>query len=143
MNTFMDQFGNEGILIRATQIGDLNLDGCTTIADFIDLASSLNGQGLWQNGDLNGDGLITIADFIDLASNLGACYDGSAAAITPAELEMLNAFAEANGVTAVPEPSVLSLLLLLVPACSRGRFKRQRKTYRLSTNPTFFPTATS
>jgi hypothetical protein len=122
LKTFTDQFGNEGILIRATQIGDLNLDGCTTIADFIDLASNLNGQGLWQNGDLNGDGRITIADFIDLASSLGACYDGSEAVITPAELEMLNSFAAANGVS-VPEPSAL-VVALFTCVCAVARRRR-------------------
>jgi hypothetical protein len=119
LNTFTDQFGNEGIFIRSTQIGDLNLDGCVTISDFIDLASNFNGQGLWAAGDLNGDYMVTISDFIDLASNFGSCYDGSESAISAAELQMLNSFAAGNGAAAVPEPSAVFLVLLPLAFCSR------------------------
>src|SRR5207253_9967525 len=43
---------SDHVLIRPTRIGDLNLDGAVTIADFIDLASNFNSTGGWQEGDL-------------------------------------------------------------------------------------------
>src|SRR5438105_4814580 len=36
------------ILIRPTKVGDLNLDGSVTIADFIALASHFNQAGTWE-----------------------------------------------------------------------------------------------
>src|SRR5687767_13762968 len=72
-----DAHGDPYVYIRSTRIGDLNLDGTVTIADFIDLAANFNGTGGWQEGDLNGDTLITISDFIDLAANFNASYLGS------------------------------------------------------------------
>src|SRR5882672_9373188 len=98
--------------MRPTRIGDLNLDGSVTIADFIDLASHFNASGpnvTWQEGDLNYDNAVTIADFIDLASNFGTTYFGSIMTISPSDLAMLSDFAQAHSGTPVPEPALISL----------------------------------
>jgi hypothetical protein len=110
---FLDVNNVPYILVRPTRIGDLNLDGVVSIADFIDLAAHFNQSGLWQEGDINGDGTVTIADFIDLASNFNQSYAGSAIPISPADAQMLTTFAAAHGITLVPEPATLALLLLL------------------------------
>ena len=109
------------VLIRPTRIGDLNLDGVVTISDFIDLASHFNGSGTWQEGDLNGDGAVTISDFIDLASNFNTSYVGGSIPISAADMAALNAFAEANGVSLVPEPGALGGFLAAAGVLGRRR----------------------
>jgi hypothetical protein len=106
-----DVHGDSHLLIRPTRIGDLNLDGNVTIADFIDLASNFNvtGTATWQEGDVNADGNVTIADFIDLASNFNTSYSGQVFPISAADQQTLASFAASAGV-AVPEPASLSLL---------------------------------
>jgi hypothetical protein len=118
-----DRFGNSPLLIRTTRVGDLNLDGCVTISDFIDLASHFNSSGFWDQGDMNGDGIISISDFIDLASNFNSCFDGTELSATPAEQQMLAAFAAEHGVSVVPEPGSFSALL---GAASLLRRRRRR-----------------
>src|SRR5213075_178585 len=54
-----DAHGDLNVFIRTTRLGDVNLDGQTTIADFIDLASHFNQPGTWQEGDVNYDGQVT------------------------------------------------------------------------------------
>jgi len=52
------------------QVGDVNLDGGVTIADFITVSSNFGKTDQdWSAGDFNGDGLVSISDLIDLASN--------------------------------------------------------------------------
>ncbi|HEV8605597.1 MAG TPA: NF038122 family metalloprotease [Tepidisphaeraceae bacterium] len=116
-----DAHGDMSLLIRPTRIGDLNLDGQVSIADFIDLASHFNGPGTWQEGDLNGDFLVTISDFIDLSSNFNMSYSGDAWPIDPADAAMLADFGASHGAGAVPEPAMLSLLM---PALLLGRRRR-------------------
>jgi len=58
------------ITIKAALIGDLNLDGSVTIADFTTLAANFNSTAAtWESGDLNYDDMVSIADFIDLAAH--------------------------------------------------------------------------
>jgi hypothetical protein len=108
------------ILVRYTFIGDLNLDGTVSISDFIDLASNFNQPGGWRQGDLNYDGLVTIGDFIDLASNFGQNWSGNAAP-TEADWLALSEFAQAHGVSAVPEPAAALLFFLPVLLLNRRR----------------------
>jgi hypothetical protein len=106
--------GPYGFLIRPTRIGDLNLDGFVTIADFIDLASHFGESGptiTWQEGDVNYDSAVTIADFIDLAANFGSSYSAAVNGISSADLAVLSDFAISHGLLAVPEPSILLLIL--------------------------------
>jgi hypothetical protein len=109
----LDAHGDAYLLMRPTRIGDLNLDGLVSIADFIDLAANFNSSGpqiTWQEGDLNFDNAVTIADFIDLAGNFNSTYSGQTFAIDPAEQQLLAAFAASHGASAVPEPGTLGLL---------------------------------
>jgi autotransporter-associated beta strand protein len=108
----VDGAGVSAVLIRPTRIGDLNLDGNVSIADFITLASHFGASGgaTWEEGDLNYDRSVTIADFIDLGANFNTNYAGEIFPISPAEQKMLSDFYAAN----VPEPA--GLLSILVGA---------------------------
>jgi len=109
--TVADAHGDQAVTVRATKLGDLNLDGSVTIADFIDLAAHFNQPGMWQEGDLNYDGTITIADFIDLAANFNQSYSGETWPISGEDQQLLSSFAASIG-AAVPEPGIMSLSLL-------------------------------
>ena len=110
------------ILIRPTRIGDLNLDGTVSIADFIILASNFNltGTATWQDGDLNYDRSVTISDFIDLASNFNTSYGGEVWPISDADAKMLSDFAQESGAS-VPEPAALGMLLSPLLLLARKR----------------------
>jgi hypothetical protein len=116
-----DAHGDKLTMVRTTRLGDLNLDGTVTIADFLALAGNFNVAGVgitWEEGDLNGDQAVTIADFLGLAGNFNASYSGSAGVVDPADLQTLANFASSIGVdpsvigSAVPEPGTLSLLAI-------------------------------
>jgi len=108
----IDGLSGDEVLIRYTRIGDLNLDGTVTISDFLDLASHFNtvGGATWQMGDVNYDGSVTISDFIDLASNFGQGVSGEVTATSNVDGAPVANFATDNGVSAVPEPSWMSML---------------------------------
>ncbi len=113
------------VLVRPTEVGDVNLDGSVTISDFIDLASNFNSTGAtWQEGDLNGDLAVTISDFIDLASNFNSNYAGASWPISPAEQAILADFAASHGAS-VPEPGVISLLGLSAASLIRRRSRKR------------------
>jgi hypothetical protein len=106
------------VLIRPTRIGDLNLDGMVSIADFLKLASNFNiGGTTWQEGDLNYDESVTIADFLALAANFNASYGGGLAGASAEDYQLLEDFAASVGVdggvigSAVPEPGSACVLL--------------------------------
>jgi len=111
------------ILIRPTKVGDLNLDGSVTIADFIALASHFNQAGTWEEGDVNYDGLVTIADFIALASNFNQSYAGESLGVSEAEAQMLSQFAVDHSAT-VPEAGV-GLWMISGAALLRRRSKKR------------------
>ena len=117
LGQFTDAAGQPYLLIRLTRMGDVNLDGQVSIADFLTMASHFNSTGTWQEGDLNYDGLITIADFIALASNFGTSYSGGAVAIGEGDVAMLSNFATAHG---VPEPGMMVVLLVGLAAGRQG-----------------------
>jgi hypothetical protein len=104
--TMTDAHGEDFVLVKATRIGDVNMDGIVSISDFIDLASNFNAPGDWQHGDLNGDGVVTISDFIDLASNFNTSYSGATWPMSTSESAALAQFASSVG-TSVPEPGRL------------------------------------
>jgi hypothetical protein len=119
-----------GLVIRPTRIGDLNLDGQVTIADFIDMATNFNSTDpfiTWQQGDVNYDGAVTIADFIDLAANFNSTYAGTVLPTSENDRALLASFASSIGAnpamigSAVPEPASLSLLSLLTLPLLRRR----------------------
>lgn len=68
--TFLGQsVDSTSVLVRATLLGDANLDGAVGIADFARLGAAYNLPGGWSAGDFNYDGLTGIADFSLLAAN--------------------------------------------------------------------------
>jgi hypothetical protein len=92
------------VSMRATLVGDTNLDDAVTFADFVTVQNGMNSglSGLtWQEGDFSGDGLVTFGDFVFLQNNFGATWPPPA-----------------NG---VPEPDTAVLLLLLTAALNRTR----------------------
>jgi uncharacterized protein YkwD len=127
----LDAHGDSHLLIRPTRIGDLNLDGTVTIADFIDLASHFNASGVtWQEGDLNLDGSVTIADFIGLAANFNASYSGEFLPISDSDHQLLASFASSIGASpdaigaSVPEPSAIFALGVATLALISRRRRR-------------------
>jgi len=88
----------DGIIVA----GDCNEDGRVSIADLGALGDNYGREGdaTWRRGDFNGDGRVGIADLGALADNYGYGPDAAGA---------------------VPEPAVLSLLLIGAVAIGRRR----------------------
>jgi autotransporter-associated beta strand protein len=96
--------------IRATLLGDSDLDGQVNVADLANLAGNFGktiGQ-VWLNGDFDYNGNVNVADLADLAGNFGKDLTGagfgSGGAASPAAVS-----AATSGSAAVPEPAGLSL----------------------------------
>ena len=91
--------------------GDANLDGKVTISDYgkIDFNIGLPGASGWANGDFNYDGKINISDYGIIDFTIG--IQGPA----------FSTGANAEGVTAVPEPVGVGVLLsgALLAGCRR------------------------
>jgi hypothetical protein len=118
--TLLDAHGDAHLLIRPTRIGDLNLDGAVTIADFIGLASHFGDvEATWEDGDINYDRQVTIADFIDLAANFGATYSGEVLPIGEGDAATLASFAAEH----VPEPE--AVFVVVAGAALMGRKRRR------------------
>jgi hypothetical protein len=124
------------LLVRPTRMGDVNLDGTVTIADFLRLAGNFNtiGTATWDAGDLNGDLSVTIADFLALAGNFNSSYSGESWAISAADQAILAEFAAAHGASSVPEPGAMSLMALgAAGLVSRRSRKRHQSTRCINT----------
>jgi hypothetical protein len=117
-----DLHNDQHLLIRPAAIGDVNLDGSVSIADFITLASNFGATGAWGEGDLNYDGTISIADFIDLASAFGSTYTGEVFPISAEDSAQLAEFAAAHGVL-VPEPGLIGSAAVGILLLSRRRLR--------------------
>ena len=87
----------QSVLVRFTYYGDANVDGIVDSRDFAAFATGYGEVtgGIWANGDFNYDGKVNTIDFNSLAGNFGAVLSAGSLG------------------TAVPEPSVLSLVTLL------------------------------
>jgi hypothetical protein len=115
-------FGNatansNSLLIQRTVIGDGNLDGLVTIADFLVWSASAGKSAnvSWSNGDYNQDGLVTIADFLQWSANAGKTLSGQ-----------LNIVPAAPASGPVPEPASLSVLALGSLYLLQGRRRRSQ-----------------
>jgi len=104
----------EGIYIRPTHVGDFNLDGLVTIADFIDLAAA-NFNTVQPitppDPSLNPDQNVTISDFIDLAANFN-----SSSNLTLNANSTLNLNASSGFEPCVPNPDGQPIQLVLQTA---------------------------
>jgi autotransporter-associated beta strand protein len=101
--------------IRATLLGDSDLNGNVNVADLANLAGNFgktSGQN-WLGGDFDYNGNVNVADLSDLAGNFGKDLDsagfgsGGGAAASPAAA---TASAAVSSGAAVPEPASLGLL---------------------------------
>jgi hypothetical protein len=122
-----DTHGDLHLLIRPTRIGDLNLDGSVSIADFLILSGNFGRtDAYWGEGDLNYDRAVTIADFLALSANFNSTYSGDSFPISDDHAAILANFAAQIGSppAAVPEPSTVLPLLAL----SSLLLRRQRSS---------------
>jgi fibronectin-binding autotransporter adhesin len=115
--------------IRATLLGDTDLDGRVNVADLANLAGNfgVTSGANWLGGDLDYNGTVNVADLADLAGNFGqnlAAGSGSGgASVAAASSAALPAAATGS---AVPEPTSLSLLGLGAAALLGGGRRRRR-----------------
>jgi|GEM_PF-1741684 len=84
--------------------GDMNFDGAVGFEDFLLLSESFGESAAWSSGDLDCDGMAEFSDFLILSDNFGQMAAAS---------------------HAVPEPSAVLQLLVLVALCAttRQRFR--------------------
>jgi hypothetical protein len=113
------------VIIMYTYAGDMNLDGLIDVADYgsIDNWIQFPGTAGYQNGDLNFDGVIDVADYgvIDNSIQLqGDPFDVSGAGGGG------GGGAAAMAVITVPEPGVLSYLIIAGVAAASRRRRRRR-----------------
>ncbi|MFT3786974.1 MAG: hypothetical protein QM770_12535 [Tepidisphaeraceae bacterium] len=75
---FGESVDDSTLLVRATAIGDANLDSTVNFSDLLALAANYNfsGRGWWQ-GDFNYDGAVNFTDLLALASHYGQTVTGS------------------------------------------------------------------
>jgi hypothetical protein len=114
--------------IRATLLGDSDLDGKVNVADLANLAGNFgkaSGQ-FWINGDFDYNQNVNVADLADLAGNFGKDLtsagfgSGASAAAMPA-VEVASGISGA----AVPEPTSLGLIGIGAIGLLSGRRRRR------------------
>jgi hypothetical protein len=111
--------------------GDANLDGRITVDDYgrIDFNVGLGTSG-WYNGDFNYDGKVTVDDYGIIDFNVGiqgAQFPSGAGASSLASSLSADASASLNGVSAVPEPTGLGLIVLGAAGALGGRRRRRSR----------------
>jgi hypothetical protein len=83
-----------------TLVGDTNLDGTVNLTDLLNLLNSYGQTGQdWTQGDFNYDGSVNLTDLLSLLNNYGE--DGGNIATN-----------FASGTQVVPEPAMVSLVML-------------------------------
>jgi hypothetical protein len=117
--------GNGQTEVRATLMGDTNLDGHVDISDLSNFAVNFGktSGATWLMGDFNYDGRVDITDLSDFANNLGK---GLTATTGSANV--------AATAASVPEPAVglvalLSLVGGVLLAAPRRRSRQRRRRY--------------
>jgi autotransporter-associated beta strand protein len=118
--------------IRATLLGDSDLDGKVNVADLANLAGNFGktaGQ-LWINGDFDYNGNVNVADLADLAGNFGKQLGVGSGGAGATAAEAAAPSAVVAGGAAVPEPTSLALLGLGALQLTFGRRQRRRRYAR-------------
>jgi autotransporter-associated beta strand protein len=120
--------GSGNYEIRATLLGDSDLDGQVNVADLANLAGNFGktaGQ-FWINGDFDYNQNVNVADLADLAGNFGkdlaSSGFGSSAGAEAAPAAQL---ASVGSGAAVPEPASLGLIGLGAIGLLSGRRRRR------------------
>jgi len=118
---------SDQIEIAYTLLGDANLDGKVNGSDFTLMASNFNDSVTngWDEGDFNYSGTVNGDDFVLLAENFNQF--ASQSALVAADLQALDSFAAANGISlsSVPEPaSAMVITLGAMGMLARRRRKR-------------------
>lgn len=101
---------NDEFIMRATYLGDTNLDGVVNGVDLANLIESfsIGGKTGWYNGDFNYDGFINAADF----ALFNAGFTGQGAPLAGGPIPVGGA---------IPEPTSLALLAPAALALTRKR----------------------
>jgi autotransporter-associated beta strand protein len=102
--------------IRATLLGDSDLDGLVNVADLANLAGNfgVTTGATWLNGDFDLNANVNVADLADLAGNFGRSVDDAGTAATTRPLA-------AAAATSVPEPAVFGAAVLAGAIYSQRR----------------------
>jgi hypothetical protein len=116
------------VLVKYTFFGDANFDGVVDASDYLAIDNGFNSQTSadpltgWQNGDFNSDGFINGDDYtlIDNAFNSQGSVSYAAVGI-PTEMIA----SDTERVSAVPEPTTLSLFGLAAAFISLPRKRRR------------------
>jgi fibronectin-binding autotransporter adhesin len=119
--------GGGNYKIRATLLGDSDLDGKVNVADLANLAGNFGVTTgmLWINGDFDYNGNVNVADLADLAGNFGNSLAGSSStSIATTTAAAQPALAIASG-SSVPEPAALGLFTTLATLLTRRRSSRR------------------
>jgi probable HAF family extracellular repeat protein len=102
--------GTHAFLLTPVLPGDANADGKVDISDLSKVLTNYDKNGLtWTSGDFTGDGIVDISDLSILLAN----YDKSIGA------------GAAPGVRAVPEPGMLTLLVVALAGLSTRVWRRR------------------
>ena len=115
------------IELTYTLLGDANLDYKVNGSDFTLMAANFNDSVTagWDKGDFNYSNTVNGDDFVLLADNFNQF--ASQSAVTAADLQALESFASANGIsldlTSVPEPASAGLLV----AAGLGILSKRRR----------------
>jgi hypothetical protein len=119
--------GSGNYEIRATLLGDSDLDGQVNVADLANLAGNFGATSgvFWINGDFDNNGNVNVADLADLAGNFGQSLTGGAGAA--------GAEAAPASIAAVPEPAALGWLA--IGSLGVIGHRRRRRTNFRSTVP--------
>jgi hypothetical protein len=103
--------GGGNFKIRATILGDTDLNGNVNVADLGNLATNFNRtDASWINGDFDYNGNVNVADLGDLATNFNNTLPGSGSSTSVATTSAVPAAVAAA--TAVPEPASIALIAL-------------------------------
>jgi hypothetical protein len=112
--------GGGNFEIRATLLGDSDLDGQVNVADLANLAGNfgVTTGATWINGDFDYNGNVNVADLADLAGNFGQSLSSIGA----------SAAMPASAAAAVPEPATIALTLSSTLVMALRSTHRRRKS---------------